>query len=64
MDHIIFTAMLSQDHVDGGYNAVCKEIPAAISQGDTLQEALENIADAITLCLETQVEFEGRAHAL
>ena len=49
-----FTAVLSQDLEDGGYTVQCKEIPAAISQGETIQEALDELADAIGLCLETE----------
>jgi len=37
----------------GGYCAFCEEIPGAITQGDTLEEARENLKDAIQLMLET-----------
>ncbi len=47
-----FTAILTPDLEDGGYTVSCKEIPAAISQGETIQEALDNLVDAIELCLE------------
>ncbi len=46
-----FTAVLKPDLEDGGYTVSCKEIPAAISQGETMQEALDNIVEAIELCL-------------
>jgi predicted RNase H-like HicB family nuclease len=36
----------------GGYVASTKELPCAISEGDTLVEARENLLDAITLLLE------------
>lgn len=52
-----FTAVLTPDLEEGGYTVVCKEIAAAISQGETIQEALDNIADAIELCLETEAEL-------
>jgi len=51
-----FTAVLKPDLEDGGYTITCKEIPAAISQGDTIQEALDNLTDAIELCLEAEAE--------
>jgi len=54
-----FTATLMPDLEDGGYTASCKEIPAAISQGETIQEALDNIDDAIGLCLETEAELQA-----
>ncbi len=55
-----FTAILSQDLEDGGFSIQCKEIPAAISQGDTVQEALDNLGDAIELCLEAEEELGER----
>ncbi|RMF85680.1 MAG: MerR family transcriptional regulator [Nitrospinota bacterium] len=50
----VFTVVLTPDLEEGGYTVTCKEIPAAISQGETEQEALDNIIDAITLCLEAE----------
>ncbi|MEW6530926.1 MAG: MerR family transcriptional regulator [Thermodesulfobacteriota bacterium] len=52
-----FTAVLTPDLEEGGYTVTCKEIPAAISQGETFQEALDNIKEAIDLCLETEAEL-------
>jgi len=37
---------------DGYYVAQCVELPAAITQGETKREALENIKEAIELVLE------------
>ena len=36
----------------GGYVAYTEELPGAISEGDTLEEARENLRDAIELLLE------------
>lgn len=41
---------------EGGYTARCLELPAAISEGDTRKEALENIREAIELVLEVTEE--------
>lgn len=38
----------------GGYTAHCEEIPAAISEGDTLDEARSNLRKAIQLVLEDE----------
>jgi predicted RNase H-like HicB family nuclease len=43
---------------DGYLVAECPVIPGCISQGRTRQEALENIREAIELCLENR-ESEG-----
>jgi predicted RNase H-like HicB family nuclease len=37
----------------GGHVAHSAELPGAISEGDTLEEALENLRDAIGILLET-----------
>jgi len=54
-----FTAVLKPDLEDGGYSVTCNEIPAAISQGDTIQEALDNLVDAVELCLEAEAELRS-----
>ncbi|MBV8206808.1 MAG: type II toxin-antitoxin system HicB family antitoxin [Acidobacteria bacterium] len=37
----------------GGYVAHCEELPGAIAQGKSLEEARENLRDAISLLLES-----------
>jgi len=46
-----FKVVLEPDP-DGGYVVACPTLPGCYSQGDTLDEALENIREAIELCLE------------
>ena len=41
---------------EGGYTVQCIELPAAISQGETKEEALQNIKEAIELVLEVRLE--------
>jgi predicted RNase H-like HicB family nuclease len=56
-----FTIKLEESE-EGGYTSQCLEIPAAISEGDTKEEALENIKEAIQLVLEVtkeQVQVPG-----
>jgi DNA-binding transcriptional MerR regulator len=55
-----FTAVLTPDLEEGGYTVTCKEIPAAISQGDTEQQAIDNIIDALELCLSTEEQLANR----
>jgi len=50
-----FTVRLEESD-EGGYTAQCLELPAAISEGDTKEEALENIKEAIQLVLEVSQE--------
>ena len=42
---------------DGVWIAECPEIPGCVSQGETKEEALENIREAIALCLEVRAEL-------
>lgn len=38
----------------GGYTAYIEELPGAISEGDTLEEARENLRDAVELLLKAE----------
>lgn len=50
-----FTVILSPE-ADGGYSVVCPAIAGCVSQGDSLDEALANVREAILLCLEVRGE--------
>lgn len=41
---------------DGVWIAECPAIPGCVSQGDTREEALSNVQEAIVLCLEVRAE--------
>lgn len=47
-----FKVILREDKEDGGYNVSCPALPGCHSQGDTIEEALKNIKEAIEGCLE------------
>ena len=42
---------------EGGFTCYVEEIPAAISQGETLEEAEANLMDAVKLVLECHREL-------
>jgi predicted RNase H-like HicB family nuclease len=44
--------IIREDPEDGGYVVSCPAIPGCHSQGETLEEARENIKDAISGCIE------------
>jgi len=50
-----FTVTLEQDE-DAMFIVECPAIPGCISQGATREEALENIKEAIAMCLEVRAE--------
>lgn len=55
-----FPVILEEDK-EGGYIATCPSFEGCYSQGDTIEEALKNIKEAILLCLE---EAKGKRKKL
>ena len=51
----IFHVIIEQDE-DSGYIGKVPELRGCLSQGDTLDELMANIKEAIELCLEVQAE--------
>jgi len=49
--------------VPEGYIAFVEELPGANTQGDTLEEARENLREAVTLVLEANRELAERSIA-
>jgi predicted RNase H-like HicB family nuclease len=50
-----FNVTIDRDE-DGAWVVECPAIPGCVSQGATKDEALENIKEAIALCLEVRAE--------
>ena len=50
-----FIVTLDRDE-DGVWVAECPSIPGCVSQGATREETLENIKEAIKLCIEVRAE--------
>ncbi|MBI4146019.1 type II toxin-antitoxin system HicB family antitoxin [Candidatus Woesearchaeota archaeon] len=50
-----FHVIISQDE-DGVYTGKVPELKGCLSQGDTLDELMKNIKEAIELCLEVESE--------
>jgi len=50
-----FKVVLEPDP-DGGYVVICPTLPGCYSQGDSLDAALDNIREAIKLCVEDMKE--------
>lgn len=47
-----YTVLLEKEE-DGGYHAFCPMLKGCHSQGDTIEEAIANITEAIELYLES-----------
>ena len=50
-----FHVIIEQDE-DGGYIGKVPELQGCLSQGDTLDELMDNMREAIELCLEVEKE--------
>ena len=57
-----FKVVLEEDEEVGGYVVSCPGLPGCFSQGDTMEEALENIKEAIQACLESLAEDELKTY--
>ena len=53
-----FKVILDPDET-GGYVVSCPSLPGCYSQGETIDEALQNIREAISLCME-DMEAQGQ----
>jgi predicted RNase H-like HicB family nuclease len=52
---LTFNVTIDRDE-DGVWIVECPAVPGCVSQGATKEEALENIKEAIALCLEVRAE--------
>ena len=57
--------IIIQKNANGWYTGQCKQIPEAISQGETIEELKENMADAIKMVIdykkeETRKQYIGK----
>jgi predicted RNase H-like HicB family nuclease len=41
---------------EGGFWAICPEVPGANGQGETIEEAKENLKEAISLILDDRIK--------
>jgi predicted RNase H-like HicB family nuclease len=57
-----FKVVLEEDEEVGGYIVSCPGLPGCFSQGDTSDEALENIKESIQACLESLAEDEIKSY--
>ena len=51
------TVAIDRDE-DGVWVAECLSIPGCVTQGDTKDEALANVKEAIELCIEVRAELD------
>lgn len=56
---VTYRVRLIEDE-EGGFAAICPELPGCVSQGETEAEAMENVTEAIQLYLEVREELLAR----
>ena len=59
MKEFVYTIMLDREE-DGGYHAFCPALPGCHAQGDSYDEAIENIRDAIRLYIESLIAHKEK----
>jgi predicted RNase H-like HicB family nuclease len=50
------TVRVREDHLDGGWVAECPDLPGCFSQGETREEALYNLSDAVAGIVSLRME--------
>jgi predicted RNase H-like HicB family nuclease len=56
-----YTAVFEPDPDKGGYTVYIPALPGCISEGDTFEQALENIREAAALWLEAMMTDKQRS---
>jgi predicted RNase H-like HicB family nuclease len=62
--HVTFTVTVDEDPLDGGFVAACRELPGCVSQGETEEEAVHNLAEAIIGVVEARMQRHLRTQPL
>lgn len=52
LPRLAYTVELEEDTLDGGWIASVVEVPGCMSQGDTEEEAIDNVRDALSCILQ------------
>ena len=56
MTSLSLTILVHPDHESGGYYATVPALPGVVDQGETVEEALENVRAALTFTVEAMLE--------
>jgi predicted RNase H-like HicB family nuclease len=57
-----YTAIIKEIE-DGWYMGQCEQLPAAMTQGRTIEEVIDNLKEAIALVLEDELEDFRKEHS-
>ena len=56
MQRSAYPITLAADEVDGGFVVTCRDLPEAVTQGDTLENAIEAAEGALEAAIEMRIE--------
>jgi len=57
--------IILEEQEDGGYTVYVPSLPGCISEGDTLEESVKNIKEAILLYLDIdEIDFDGKGKVM
>jgi antitoxin HicB len=56
MTRMVFPVYLTTDTVDGGFTVTCRDFPEAITQGETVTQALVEASDAIEEAIASRMK--------
>ena len=57
--------VILEEQEEGGYTVYVPALPGCISQGDNLEEAVNNIKEAILLYLDVnEIDFSGKGKVI
>lgn len=51
-----YTVLIHPDHEVGGFYATVPALPGVADQGESVEETLENVKEALTFTLESMIE--------
>lgn len=55
MQRFVYPIALASEALDGGFVVTCRDLPEAVTQGDTLEEALEAAEGALEAAVEMRI---------
>ena len=58
MRQVTYAVKLTSDKDDGGYVVTCRDLPEAITQGETIEQALVEAADCLEEAIAARVDDE------
>lgn len=59
----MLTFRVREDPLDGGWVAECPDLPGSFAQGDTRDEALRNLSDAVIDIVELRMDEQLAANS-